>query len=293
MTLIAPQHVLNRPVPPAALSGDRLHLHEGPIDLIIGAKGSPAEVHAAYAAATERFDGLLAEVVAELPALRRPVEASGISFSGPVAQRMAQAVRPHAAVFVTPMAAVAGAVADEVLAAMIAAAELDKAYVNNGGDIAFHLAPGEQMKIGAVSEVRTAVPDGFVAIPADAGIRGAATSGREGRSFSLGIAEAVTVLAENAAAADVAATLIANAVDIDHPAIHREPAHGLDPDSDLGDRLVTVAVGDLSAGAAARALDRGARCAETMLRRGVIRGALLRCRGQSRTVTANEFLQLV
>lgn len=290
MTLVAPQHDLNRPV---LLSGERLHLHEGPIDLIIGAKGSPAAVHAAYAAATERFDGLLAELVAELPALRRPIDASETSLSGPVAQRMARAMRPHGAVFVTPMAAVAGAVADEMLAAMIAAAELEKAYVNNGGDIAFHLTPGEQMKIGAVSEVRTATPDGLVAIPADAGIRGTATSGREGRSFSLGIAEAVTVLAQNAAAADVAATLIANTVDIDHPAIHREPAHDLDPDSDLGDRLVTVAVGNLPADDIAQALDRGVNCAETMLRRGVIHGALLRCRGQSRTVTANEFLQLV
>ncbi len=37
------------------------------------------------------------------------------------------------------MAAVAGAVADHILAAMIAGRRLAKAYVNDGGDIALHL----------------------------------------------------------------------------------------------------------------------------------------------------------
>ena len=49
---------------------------------------------------------------------------------------MVEACRPFAEVFVTPMAAVAGAVADELLAEMTAAAELERAFVNDGGDIA-------------------------------------------------------------------------------------------------------------------------------------------------------------
>ena len=66
-------------------------------------------------------------------------------------------------------------------------------------------------------------------------MRGIATSGWRGRSFSLGIADAVTVLADRAAAADAAATIIANAVDLPgHPAIVRVPACELAPDSDLG-----------------------------------------------------------
>ena len=68
-------------------------------------------------------------------------------------------------------------------------------------------------------------------------MRGVATSGWRGRSFSLGIADAVTVLAATAAAADAAATIIANAVDLPgHPAIARRPASELEDDSDLGDR---------------------------------------------------------
>ena len=274
------------------LRGERLHLNEGPIDLVIGAEGALTAVRAAYATAAYCFDGMLSELVAELPVLRQPAGLRTAILSGPIAQRMMRAVTPHIDIFVTPMAAVAGAVADEVLAAMIVTPGLDKAYVNNGGDIAFHLTSGAQMKIGAVSELQAALPDGFLDIAADTGIRGVATSGMDGRSFSRGIADAVTVLANDAAAADVAATLIANAVNIDHPTIRREPACSLDPDSDLGDRLVTVEVGDLPSLTVAQALDAGKACADTMLQRDLIRGALLRCRGQVRIATDKKHCKL-
>ena len=121
--------------------GERLHLQHGPIDLIIGADGAR---DMAFAAARVRFETILGELVAELPLLRRAV---GDVPAGVVARRMVAAVRPHAAVFVTPMAAVAGAVAEEVLAAMVAAAPLTRAYVNNGGDIAFYLSAGARFRM--------------------------------------------------------------------------------------------------------------------------------------------------
>ena len=157
--------------------------------------------------------------------------------------------RPFADLFVTPMAAVAGAVADELLAHMTAAAPLDRAFVNDGGDIAVLVSDGHALEIGVAGEFsRGDVPvlNGRLRLDANSGIGGIATSGARGRSFSLGIANSVTALARDAATADVAATLIANAVDIDSPAIERRPARDLDPDSDLGDRLVTVAVGPLT-----------------------------------------------
>ena len=89
--------------------------------------------------------------------------------------------------------------------------------------------------------------NGRVRLDAASGVGGIATSGARGRSFSLGIADSVTVLARDAATADVAATLIANAVNIDSPAIRRRPARELDPDSDLRDLPVTVSVGALDA----------------------------------------------
>jgi len=256
----------------------RLHLQHGPIDLIIEAFGVREEVEAAYQQAIDRFGDILPTLVRELPTLRRPVRDAYPLPQGPVARRMAEAVWPHRAVFITPMAAVAGAVADEMLQAMLAGRTLDKAYVNDGGDIAIHLAPGHSLRAGIFAEAL----DGAVTLTHDQPVRGIATSGRGGRSFSLGIADSATVLARTAAAADAAATLIANAVDIDHPAIERRPARELDPDSDLGDLPVTVAVGELPRAAVNEALDRGLAEAQRLRRIGLIDSAAISLRGEWR-----------
>src|SRR5918994_4086587 len=129
--------------------GKRLHLQDGPIDLIIEAKGSEIDVRAAYDAAVRRFSGLLDELCEELVELRRAADPVRCPLKGVVARRMHAAVAPFAtAAFITPMAAVAGSVAEETLGAMLAASGLDRAYVNNGGDIALYLAGGEQFTIG-------------------------------------------------------------------------------------------------------------------------------------------------
>jgi ApbE superfamily uncharacterized protein (UPF0280 family) len=197
---------------------------------------------------------------------------------------MVEVVWPHRQVFVTPMAAVAGAVADHVLARMVAGRQLAKAHVNDGGDVAIHLAAGEMLALGMVADIAEPRIDGTIALHHADPVRGVATSGHGGRSFSLGIADAVTVLAATAAAADAAATLIANEVQVDHPAVCRRPAVELDPDSDLGERPVTVSVGALPPDAIATALERGAGAAEAMRRSGLIEAACLWLRGDCRVV---------
>ena len=270
----------------AFLPGGRLHLNDGPIDLVIGAFGAESAVGAAYRAATRRFSTILDELCEELPLLRSELTASGPVPRGPTAKRMDAAVRPYAQdCFVTRMAAVAGAVADEILATMLAAAELDRAYVNNGGDIAIHLAPGQSFAIGMVDRPDSPCLFGQARIWASDGIGGIATSGWRGRSFSLGIADAVTILAANAAGADAAATIIANAVDLpDHPEITRMPACEFDPQSDLGARLVTRGVGALSAAGVATALTRGEMEARRLLDVNFITAAALHLRGETRVV---------
>ncbi len=267
------------------LEGGRLHLSHGPIDVVLAGFGPPEAVRAAEAAAARRFHTILDELVAELPALRRPV-GSGPHLEGAVARRMRDACAPFAAqgLFVTSMAAVAGAVADTLLATMRdAAPDLTRAYVNDGGDIAVFVAEGETLAIGlAAAPFPGAALDGALRIRAWDGIGGVATSGRHGRSFSLGIADAVTVLARDAATADAAATLIANAVDVESPAIARRPARDLDPDSDLGERPVVIACGALTAEDVAAALDAGLARAESWCRAGLIRGAALRLASQAR-----------
>jgi ApbE superfamily uncharacterized protein (UPF0280 family) len=320
--------------------GRRLHLQDGPIDLIVEAFGAPAEIQAAYSAAARRFTGLLDELCAELPLLRAPAgpleptilphaevpaeggprsthegrpsafwsrpsrldaarlapqdEGSGMRTAhaesvvpyGSAARRMCEAVLPFAAeTFITPMAAVAGAVAEEVLSAMTVAARLVRAYANNGGDIALHLAPGQSFAVGLVDSPDRPGLFGSAIIGAADPVRGIATSGWRGRSFSLGIADAVTVLAASAAEADAAATIVANAVDLPgHPAIERRAACDIQPDSDLGARLVTRAVGPLGEDDIESALDSGAGCAERLVARGLIAAAALHLQGVTRVV---------
>jgi ApbE superfamily uncharacterized protein (UPF0280 family) len=263
---------------------NRLHLRHGPIDLLIRAWGTPAAVRAAYAAACDAFTPILPGLCAELALLRTPLPAPAPHHK--VGRAMHAACLPFAGETITPMAAVAGAVADHVLAAMIAAAPLDRAFVNNRGDIAFHLAPGQVLRCGLVADLAAPALDGAFLLHAANPSRGIATSGRAcrghgGRSFSFGIADAVTVLARTAAQADAAATVIGNAADLPgHPAIERRPADMVDPDSDLLDRLVTWDVGPLEPHEVAKALDAGRAVADGLRRAGLIDGAVLALRGQ-------------
>jgi ApbE superfamily uncharacterized protein (UPF0280 family) len=274
------------------LVGDRLHLSHGPIDVVVKAWGTPAAVRAAYAAACRRFPAILPELCDELRQLRRPIDA-GPLVASPVARRMAEACLPFRGVFVTPMAAVAGAVADELMAAMVAAAPLQRAFVNDGGDIALLTSEGHALTIGIAGKHSRHAPPAINAslvIDAASRIGGVATSGARGRSFSLGIADAVTTLAGNAATADVAATLIANAVNIDSPRIVRVPACELDPDSDLGDRPVTTCVGCLADAEVAAALARGERQARRYLQLRLIAAAALMLAGQARALGSPALL---
>jgi ApbE superfamily uncharacterized protein (UPF0280 family) len=190
--------------------------------------------------------------------------------------------------FITLMAAVAGAVAEDVLSAMTSAALLTRAYVNNGGDIALHLTPKESFAAAMIDNPSRARFFGAGTVDSSQPARGIATSGWRGRSFSRGIADAVTVLAERASQADAAATIIANAVDLPgHPAITRVPACTLSPDSDLGPRLVTQAVGRLTPEEIATALSAGAKVARSLVSSGLIHSAALHLSGQTHLADAN------
>jgi uncharacterized protein len=281
----------------ALLPDGRWHFQHGPIDCVIGADGDPGLVEAAHAAAWTRFATILDELVADLPALKRTVDIDGrCPLAGSIASAMWSACRPHAARFVTPMAAVAGSVADALIVAYRRPGVM-RAWVNNGGDIALHLARGAEVRVGLfVDLARFDGPsfdrdgtarievDGRVSIGSEDPVRGIATSGWRGRSFSLGIADAVTVLARTAAEADAAATMIANAVDVDDARIVRRPASSLKDDTDLGDRLVTVDVPGLDPATVRRALASGRAHAEMLRARGIIVAASLACQGMMTTV---------
>lgn len=268
----------------ALLPGGRLHLSHGPIDLVIGADGAR---DLAFRVGFDRFGTILSELTAELPLLRRPVSTKP---NGKIARAMYRAALPHADGLTTPMICVAGAVAAEVLSAMVDAADLTRAYVNNGGDIALHLTEGARFDVGIAGLDGRSL--GTVTIRSSDPIRGIATSGQGGRSQSLGIADSVTVLARSAAMADAAATRLGNAVDLPaHPAIRRSPANRLHDDSDLGAAPVVTHVGPLSPADVNQALTTGATAAQGLRDRGLIFGAALFLRDQHTVIGLPETLK--
>jgi len=252
--------------------GKRLSLRHGPIDLIIEADGQAAQVAKAYKQARAAFESVLTDLVAELSELRKPINEIAPQMKGKIAVNMHSAASTVSyAQFVTPMIAVAGAVADYMLNAMISDTQLKRAYVNNGGDIAIYLGQSAKFDIGICADIRTGELMSKAQLTANDNIGGIATSGWQGRSHSLGIADAVTVLASNAATADTAATLIANAINLpEHANIRRVAANELAPDSDLGEQAVTVDVGELSSMDIETALSRGKQVARSMLGGGSI-----------------------
>jgi len=278
-----------------SLDGGRWHWQHGPIDIVVQAEGDASVLAQAHEAAWQRFAGILDELVMELRALRRPVSEPQ-QLQGPIARRMWHACTDasHAcgSPFITPMAAVAGSVAQELIA-FYNRPGIERAWINNGGDIALHLAAGQEARVGVFADLARFDPmlhkgpletDGQFDVRADTPVRGIATSGWRGRSFSLGIADSVTVLAATAAQADAAATLIANAVDVDDAAIRRLPASQCKDDSDLGDIPVTVDVAPLAPTQVQHALAAGVLCARMLQRAGLIWSAALVCQGQWRVV---------
>lgn len=266
--------------------GRRLHMNDGPIDVIVEAFGEVREIETAYRAAAARFVGVLDELCSELEFLRQTTSVESALPNGSVARRMLNAVSPYASrTFITPMAAVAGAVAEEILDAMISRAKLSRAYVNDGGDIALYLQPGETFIVGMIERPDRPSLFGTTTITSSDPIRGIATSGWRGRSFSRGIADAVTILADTAAMADAAATVVANAVDLPgHPKVGRVAACELAPDSDLGERLVTQSVGDLAPPEIRAALEAGMRVAHVLCASKLMCAAALTLQGETRVV---------
>ncbi len=276
------------------MADNRLHLQHGPIDLILHVDASEEIRKRLYSAAKKRFSTVLQELVVEMDLLKQPWSADLPDPKGGIAQKMCFAVR-GSDIFVTPMAAVAGAVADEVLEAMLNEAkntdpcleEIQRMYVNNGGDIAFWLNAGESFSIGVVDNPGIPELNARVRLTYESLVRGIATSGWRGRSQSLGIADAVTVLAGSAAIADAAATLIANDVNVDYPGILKRPASEVKDESDLGMLPVTVDVPPLPFDQISEALKRGAQTAGNFIRTGKIEAAYLSLQKQTLVVENN------
>nr|WP_314075671.1 UPF0280 family protein [uncultured Roseococcus sp.] len=272
------------------LPDGRLHLQDGPIDLVIGLEGTRRAIMEAREAAWRALHGVLPALSLEMTALRAPLLGRQPDLRHPVARRMAEAAWPHRAQFVTPMVAMSGACAEHVMQALATIEDLTLAHVSQGGDVALHLPASGTLRVGLEAGQGAAGAGRMAVIRGRDGVRGLATAGWRSGGFSLGIADAVTVLAERAPEAAAAASMIANAVDAEHGAVIRRPAESLDPATDLGELPVTVAVGELPPEVVEAALASGLACAERLLARGLILGACLGLQGRVELAGLDGFL---
>ena len=247
---------------------NRLFLRHGPINIVLEAIGIDKDL--AYQNVKGYFETLLEQLVLDMELLKKEVVFNR-KFNNKISQSMQDATERYSPAFITPMAAVAGSIADNILRVLINNTNLEKAYVNNGGDVSFYLNKNQIMKTSLA-----AIPNMIAEIKYKDKSRGIATSGWRGKSFSRGIADSVTVLADNAAMADAAATMIGNAVDIyNHPKIKKQPANEMYEDSDLKNLLITVEVGLLTKVEIKEALKNGYQTALQYINKDLINTALI------------------
>ncbi|MDT8903307.1 hypothetical protein [Anaeroselena agilis] len=255
------------------LGPGKVALDYGPTQMVIQISGAGATTRLAREAAVYavRQIGELAEV--RLIAARPQQELGDIAGLPEVLQRMAAAVRMSGDEDLTPLAAVAGAIAD-MTADWLFAQGIPRCIVNNGGDIAVRLADNERVTVGVAPGLGRQ-PAHVLRPNAGDGIGGITTSGSGGRSFSQGIATAATVAASCAALADACSTSIGNAVYAPHPAIRLVRAEEIDPATDIPGRLVVRDIGELPPEIIQAALGNGRRRAKQYYDKGIIRGCAI------------------
>ena len=191
-----------------------------------------------------------------------------------LAQRMIESVRAIGDIDLTPMAAVAGTLADAV-ADWLFIRGSSKVVVDNGGDIAIRLAAGETATVGIRPQIDCLDISHIAQLDDRRPSWGVTTSGLGGRSFTRGIASAVTVLAASASVADAAATAIANACFVRDKNIRQAPAEQIDPNTDLAGKMVTISIGKLAGDKRKVAQINALQRAEDLVACGVIAGALI------------------
>ena len=154
----------------------------------------------------------------------------------PLALKMAASVAAVGDEDLTPMAAVAGTIADAVADFLVDRGQT-RVIVENGGDVAVRIGDGEAVTVGIRPEVGEARMAQVIALGPERASWGVATSGLGGRSLTRGVVSAAMVVAGDAARADAAATAVANASLVEDDAVvprgrrgarpaHRHPGAG-------------------------------------------------------------------
>lgn len=259
----------------AVLPGEKAVLAEnGPLRLVIQAYSGPIpEIALAKKAAEYAFD-CLGRVAAAQQSLRKRHGLITSSLQDEIARTMLESVRSIGDEDLTPMAAVAGTIADFV-ADWLFSRNVTRVIVDNGGDIAIRLKAGESARVGLRPAIDSQEITYSILLDSKYSSWGVTTSGMGGRSLTRGVASAVTVFAPRSSVSDAAATAIANSCFSEDKNILQVPAKTIAPYTDLGDMLVTVSASGLAEKTVQKALANGLKKATGIQERGLILGALI------------------
>ena len=256
------------------LDKGRVMAEYGPMQLVISASiGEVPQVEECVRAAKESFQHL--ECVARC---KDSISVPWHHISGPVRDEvplsMVSASRAVGDKDLTPMAAVAGAIADAV-ADFLFDRGMTKVVVSNGGDVAIRLTQEHSARIGIGALDSSKGYPFDIVLDGSRLAWGVATSGLGGRSLTKGIASHVTVVSTMAAYADAAATAVANATFVEDSEVKQSLAEDMDANTDIRGSMVVTKVGRISEEKIALGLSRGRERAENLLARGIILGALI------------------
>ena len=224
--------------------------------------------------------GFLERVASAQERLRRPWNDPPGDLCEPLARKMAQSAAAVGDPELTPMAAVAGTIADAV-ADYLLDRGMTKVVVSNGGDVAVRLRGTHTVRVGLRTDLRRDDCPLVLLLDSSRTSWGIATSGLGGRSLTRGIASAATVVAKDASTADAAATAVANTSFVDAPGVIRRPAEDIDPLTDIAGLPVTVEVGALDEATAREGVARALARASGLVETGVILGACVAVDGRT------------
>jgi len=262
------------------LAGGAVMIECGPMRLVIDARvGKVAQPQQALRAADEavRF---LEGVATVRPFLGRDYRGFTRQITDPLALKMVASIQAVGDEDLTPMAAVAGTIADAV-ADFLFERGMTRVLVDNGGDVAIRCCDGEPVTVGIRPNVESERIAQVMVLGPERTAWGIATSGLGGRSLTRGVLEAATVVAADASLADAAATAVANASYVEDSAVVQAPAEAIDPHTDIAGLRVTAGVGPLPEEKKNQAVNQAIRRAEKLIDNNIVLGAFVACQGRT------------
>ena len=235
------------------LADGRIYVDYGPVSMVLSAMKNGAAQPSLCAAHAQAIPRILEEIAEARDQLcRYPGEIDGQGLWG-LPLEMLETVRRVDEPTLTPMATVAGTVADGV-ADQLFKEDVDTDIVNNGGDIALRLRRGASIRMGILPNLAAGQITQTITLTEEDGIGGVCTSGLGGRSFTRGIANAVTVFSKRCMIADACATHLANTSYVACDGVITARAGDMQRESDIAELQVVTQVGVLSDGVRQKSL---------------------------------------